>query len=98
MSTNKAFKFALEVQQMLQKNLDVASKKFASFPTGAFGLTPDEVKFSPEFIEAKNDYNKAHKELRSYNTIFLKEYKKEYRAWYDEQRAAKLYANANKNG
>ncbi len=51
-----------------------------AFPKGAFGLTPDEVKFSPEYKAAKAAYDAKFEQLRNFNAGFYKMFKKEIKA------------------
>jgi hypothetical protein len=48
-----------------------------TFPTCAMGLTPDAVKFSPEFRNAKQAFNAAFARLRAFNAVFTKTFAKE---------------------
>jgi hypothetical protein len=45
-----------------------ASQALKQFPRGPMGLTPDEVKFSPEYQAAKRTYWIAFKRLRQFNS------------------------------
>ena len=47
------------------------------FPKGEMGLTPDEVKESLEFKTARKAYQNAFNDVRNFNTMFLREFKKE---------------------
>lgn len=52
-----------------------------TFPKGGpMGLTPDSVKNSSEYKAAKVAYDKAASALRAYNTTFLSQFAKEYKA------------------
>lgn len=44
------------------------------------GLTPDHIKFSPEFQKAKRMFDENFKGLRACNTLLSKNHKKEWRA------------------
>lgn len=46
----------------------------------ANGLTPDSVKFHPEYKAAKAVYDKSFNDLRNVNAWFTKTFKKEYAA------------------
>lgn len=50
-----------------------------AFPKGAMGLTPDAVKFSPEFRAAKQAFDVAFAKLRNFNSAFTKAYADEIR-------------------
>jgi hypothetical protein len=47
---------------------------------GAFNMTPEHVKTSPEYRKASSDYAATHAALRSHNEYFLKTFAKEYKA------------------
>jgi hypothetical protein len=57
-----------------------------SFPRDARGLTPDAVKFSPEYRTAKAASDNALVRLRTFNAWYVKTFKTELRA---ERRARK---------
>lgn len=61
---------------------DVAatSKELQKFPVSAFGLTPDNVKKSPEFIAANAAFVQAFARQRAFMTFFNKTFKVEYKA------------------
>ena len=89
------FADALKVKEDLEAEADAASKALQKFPSGPMGLTPDAVKATPKFQKARQRYALADKMLRDYNTVFLRAYKKEYKAYVAEKRASKMKA-ANK--
>ena len=67
----KAHKAALEY------DVARASAALDAFPTtGPLGLTPDHIKSSVEFIAARDNYRTTFARLRSFNTSFLRVYKK----------------------
>lgn len=57
--------------------VDALSDKLNSYPKGPFGLMPDEVRASDEFISVKNQFNREFKRLREINGQGVKKYKKE---------------------
>jgi hypothetical protein len=59
------------------------------FPKGPMGLTPDNVKASPEWQEASRAYATAFQQLRDFNEWFLKEYAKEEKADREARRKAR---------
>lgn len=59
-----------------------------AFPKGAMGLTPDEVKFSPEYRQAKADFSAAFKKLQNINHYLSDNFAKEIR----EERMARRRA------
>jgi len=62
------------------------SKALQKFPVGAFGLTPDDVKKSPEFIAAKNAYKLAAARQQAFGAFFNKHFKVEHDAERREKR------------
>ncbi len=48
--------------------------------SGHCGITPDVIKYSPEFVALKRQLDKAWHDLRAYNAVFSKEFRKEIRA------------------
>lgn len=72
---------ARNIKHKLDKDVDVASKLLRAIPgisSGPMGLTPDIVKFRPDYIKAKNEYNIAANKAKLWNKLFLKTFKKEY--------------------
>ena len=57
--------------------VDALSDKLNSYPTGPFGLIPDEVRATDEFISVKNQFNREFKRLREINGQGVKKYNKE---------------------
>lgn len=64
----------------LETHANVANKTLQSFPKGPMGMTPDDVKKSPEWISAYNAYESAAKKLRDHNGEHFKKFKKEANA------------------
>ncbi len=81
-----SFKQALAAKIELEAKADVLSKALNAFPRGPMGLTPDDVKSSPEFQAAKTAYDNAANFLRQFNQIFMQSYKTEYRAYVNAKR------------
>jgi hypothetical protein len=69
-----------------------AAAVLAVFPKGAMGLTPDAVKASPEWQAAYRIERAAFAELRTFNAMYVKRFKKEIYA----ARAAERMAKAQK--
>ena len=79
----------LNHQSYFTKLTDDASAKLNEIvgeSRGAFGLTPDSVKFSPEYIKAKAEFDIAFKMQREFNQASPKEFQR--RA--SQERRAKL--------
>lgn len=62
--------------------------------TGPMGLTPDHIKFGPEFRNARARSEGIKAIQRKFVPVFSKRFKKEIIAHRDAKRAAKLAANA----
>ena len=60
--------------------LKVTGEALEAFPKGPLGLTPDAVKATPEYKAAKQAFDKAHSELRAFNSWYVKACKKEIAA------------------
>lgn len=65
-------------KQDLEKLNSDASSKLEEFETGIMGLTPEHIRMTDEYQNAKKEYDKTFTELRNYNKWFLGNYKKEY--------------------
>jgi len=84
-ATFKATQSALEYQ------VKAASAAIAAIPgvgTGAHGLTPDAVKFSPAYQDARAAYDRAFSALQRHNMAYCQAFKKERIAERDAKRAA----------
>ena len=51
----------------LEAAVTAASILLKQFPRGPMGLTPDHIKFSPEYRAAKQAWREAFERLRRYN-------------------------------
>ncbi len=67
-------------QAYLEAACAVTDAVMKSFPRGPMGLTPDDVKASDTYKAAKKSFDIAFADLRSFNTIYVKKYKKELAA------------------
>ena len=68
---------AKALQDELYLAYDKAGEALQKYPKGVLGLTPDEIKFSSAFQVDAIEYNRALTALQTYNTWFVKAYKKE---------------------
>jgi len=86
------FKEALALAEKLERETAKAGEQLKSIaaPSGKMGLTPDAVKSSPKYKEAKAAYDEAFARMRAYNGVFVKKYKKELAAYRDEKRSRRL--------
>lgn len=67
---------ALLRKKELNEKCDEYSKKLNSFEKYDNGLTPDHIRALPEFQQAKQGFDLAFAELRSFNAWFVKTYKR----------------------
>lgn len=75
--TFEEFKTAKEEAE---NKVDLWSKKLNEFEKGDFGLTKDEIKFTKEFQNTKQNFRFEFEKLRKINTYGLKVFKKELAA------------------
>jgi hypothetical protein len=73
----KAAKAALDAEHA---RAAIALRSIPGCGSGAMGLTPDDVKFSPEYRAAKRNLDLAFEQLRNFNIAFHKHFKKEIQA------------------
>ena len=57
---------------ILDAAVDASSKALQVFPSGAGGLTPDDIKLSPEFQAAKREFAIAFDAIRKFNATIPK--------------------------
>jgi hypothetical protein len=79
MNRQEYFELHKKEQKRLYQVLDEKSEAMKRFPKGEMGLTPDEVKESLEFKTARKAYQNAFNDVINFNTMFLREFKKELR-------------------
>lgn len=60
----------------LNDKVDVASKRLQWFETNAVGLVPDNVRDTPEWKQANDEFNKSFAELREFNAWYVKTFMK----------------------
>ena len=85
-----SFSIALAVHDQLNEVLDFANRALAKYPKGDMGLTPDIIKRMPQWQADKRAFEASMRNLREFNTVMLRKYKREYRQHVKERRAAKL--------
>lgn len=74
---------ARHIKTQLERAHDFAAAGLRDYLTNnvapsCMGLTPDKVKFSPEYRKVKATFDQSFKELQAFNTFFMKHFKKEY--------------------
>ena len=63
------------------------SESLRDFPRDENGLTPDHIKFSPEYDAVNMAYKRAFNELRAWNGLLTGKFKAQYK----EHRANQLF-------
>lgn len=79
-----------ELRAFHHETVQETSATLLAFPRGPTGLTPDNVKFSPEFRFAKAAFNMAFAASRAFHGANTKRFAKELRAERDAKRQEKL--------
>jgi len=82
------FATAKVVKKQLEQREREAAKKLGAISgigSGRMGLTPDAVKLSPEYREAKAAWAAAFAALRDFNGTFTKTYANELKAEREER-------------
>ena len=75
-----SFDVALKYQDSLNAALDSAGSALDKYAKGGtFGLTPDHIKATPQWQADRLAFDTSMRNLREFNTVFLRNYKKEYR-------------------
>lgn len=87
------FAEAKAMQDVLEAEWKAASRAFDIFSADELGLTPDDVKASPEWKRVRREYDKAFNELRNFNSWFTKTFKRELR---DERRLREKQMSARR--
>jgi hypothetical protein len=77
--TDMTFEEAKAIQTKLNSEVAAASAALQVFPKGRMGLTPDEVKSSPEFRAAMQRYNASFLQFRSINGLLTRKFSNELR-------------------
>lgn len=71
---------AKSIRDFAEHNAQEASTALQQFPKGAMGLTPGNVKATPEWRKAKAEYEVAAQQLRNANAYMVKHHKAEMAA------------------
>ena len=77
----------IAARDRLDAAVEAASAALQPFPRNAVGLTPDDVKASPEWKAAHAAYWAAHGRLRAFNGLYAPRFKAELRAARQTRRA-----------
>jgi len=81
-----AFTEAKEKSTAINAEVASTSAVLKRFPKNAVGLTPDAVRLSLEYREAKANYDRAFARLRAFNEVYVKSFAKELKAERDKRR------------
>jgi hypothetical protein len=73
------FEEAKLTKALMENDVAETNAALALFPRSAMGLTPDDVKASPEFRAAKVAFEKSFGKLRAFNGVITKKFAKEMR-------------------
>ena len=68
---------AKEIKLNLESNLKKTDALFDGFSTCSMGLVSEDTRNSSEYIKANSAFKKAFKELRDFNAIYVKQFKRE---------------------
>lgn len=74
------FAVATATADQLTAEYRAAGAAFRRFPRNSIGLTPDHVKASAEWREARAAFRSAHDRLRAFHADFRREFAAELRA------------------
>ncbi len=72
-----------------ERIVDGVSASLQVHPKGPTGLTPDHIKATPQWKADRHAYYVASSNLKQFNTWFIKNYAKEWKATLLERRIAK---------
>lgn len=73
------FEEAKAYKQELDSINRTHSEILQQFETNSMGLVPDNIRATPEWKKAKQDYDSSFAELRKFNAWFVKEFRKKKR-------------------
>ena len=68
------------MRDQIEAKLQAAEQALAKYPKGSMNLTPDDVRTTPEWQSEKRVAETAFHRLRTFNSRFVKTYKKEIAA------------------
>ena len=75
-----SYAIAKVTASLLESDYSAASRNFKAIPgvgSGPMGLTPDDIKARPDYRIAKQAMDKTFAELRAFNAVYVKRFKKE---------------------
>jgi hypothetical protein len=74
------FRDAIKRRTTIEEALESLGARLKTYPRNNVGLTPDSVKFSPEYREIKSAHDREFARLRAVNSFLLKTYPAEMKA------------------
>lgn len=77
------YTIAKQISAQMDADYSAACKALGTIPgvgSGPMGLTPDDVLATPEYKAARTAMNKAFAQLRAFNAVYVKQFKKELAA------------------
>lgn len=85
-----AYAIAKAQNQKLAAVVEQHSATMQTFPRGPMGMTPDDVRATPEFKTANANFDRAFAALRAHNGFMSKNFKTEMKADRDAARQARF--------
>jgi hypothetical protein len=83
----ETFILSIQAHEAMSDECTKRLKEIKGSESGPMGLTPNRIKFSPEYQESLKAYNRAHNSIRQLNSLVPKEYLKRRAT---ERRASKV--------
>ncbi|PGK51864.1 hypothetical protein CN918_29165 [Priestia megaterium] len=74
------FEEAKREKKELEESNKIHSAKLNTFEKNAMGMTPDHIRRTSEWQQAKQDFNQSFARLRNFNSWYVKTFKKEIQA------------------
>lgn len=74
------------LKEALQLEVSQTSKAMRAFPRGPMGLTPDDVRASAEYQDARRKSDTAFERLRKFNGTYVKQFKRQDALALEEKR------------
>ena len=76
----RRFEDAKQTKQRLEADVAAYSDALNRFPKGPTGLTPDNIRATPEWREANAGFQRSFQALRRFNEVYVKEFRAELAA------------------
>ena len=72
----ETFILSIQAHEAMSDECTKRLKEIKGSESGPMGLTPNHIKFSPEYQESLKAYNRVHNSIRQLNSLVPKEYLK----------------------